>query len=84
MRHDSNVDDDNFRTNRLEDVCNRGDQAVGPFGSPCSSVGTLRSDPRSRFVFRSKLLVPELGLWFFFFFFGAGSISKSIFLNVPV
>jgi hypothetical protein len=50
MRHDGNVDDDEFQTSRLEDVCNRGDHFEGPFGSPGQSGGSLHSDPRPRFV----------------------------------
>lgn len=48
LRHDSNVDDDNFRTSRLENGCNRG---TLPERRPCTSVGTLGSDARSRFVY---------------------------------
>ena len=47
LRRDSNVDDDDFRTRRLEDGCNRG---TVPERRPCTSVGTLGSDARSRFV----------------------------------
>ncbi|KAH9994688.1 hypothetical protein BJV77DRAFT_994178 [Russula vinacea] len=48
LRHDSNVDDDNFRSSRLENGCNRG---TLPERRPCTSVGTLGSDARSRFVY---------------------------------
>ena len=52
LSHDGNVNDDDFGTNRLEDVFNRGDQSDDPFGGSCSSVGTSRSSNlRSRFVF---------------------------------
>jgi len=50
LKHGSSVDDDEFRPSRLEDMCNRGDQPEGPFGSPGRSAGALRSDPRPRFV----------------------------------
>ena len=49
-RHDGSMDNDGFRTSRLEDVCNRSSQLEGPFGSPGRSAGTLRGDPRPRFV----------------------------------
>ena len=44
LRHDSNVDDDNFRTSRLEDGRNRG---TLPERRPCTTSG---SEARSRFV----------------------------------
>jgi hypothetical protein len=60
LRHESNVDDDDFPTNRLGDVCYRNDQLDEPFGSPGSSVGTLRGDPCSRFVLGFILLLPGI------------------------
>lgn len=45
LRHDSNADDDDFRTRRLEDGCNRG---TVPERRPCTSIGTLGSDAHSR------------------------------------
>ena len=57
VRSNSDVDDDDFRTNRTEDVRRSGDPLNVPFGSSSSSAGTVLSDTRSRFVLLSTPLV---------------------------